>query len=58
MHPMLYFKNVAPFLVFGPPLLLNPGDGPGLHGLFFTSTEKYNCLIRWAQVQIVEVMYH
>jgi len=34
IHPILYFKNVAPLLVFGPsfwflsPLLLNPGDGP------------------------------
>ena len=34
LHPIQYFKNVAPLLVFGlsvyflPPLLLNPGDGP------------------------------
>jgi len=27
IHPILYFKNVAPLLVFGP-LLLNSGDGP------------------------------
>jgi len=36
IHPILYFKNVAPLLVFGPsfglwlPMLLNPGDGPGV----------------------------
>jgi len=35
IHPILYFKNVDPLLVFGPyfwflaPLLQNPGDGPG-----------------------------
>ena len=34
IHPILYFKIVAPLLVFGPsfwflpPLLLHPGDGP------------------------------
>jgi len=35
IHPILYFKNVPPLLVFGPsfwflapPLLLNPGDRP------------------------------
>jgi len=35
IHPILYFKNVVPLLfflplhlVFGPPLLLNLGDGP------------------------------
>jgi len=34
MHPILYLKNVAPRLFFGPsiwflaPLLPNPGDGP------------------------------
>ena len=34
IHSIMYFKNVAPLLVFGPsfwflaPLLLNPGDGP------------------------------
>ena len=34
IHPIQYFKNVSPLLVFGPsiwilaPLLLNPGDGP------------------------------
>jgi len=36
IHPILYFKNVPPLLVFGPSfgfwptLLLNPGDGPDL----------------------------
>jgi len=36
IHPILYFKNVPPLLVFGPSfwslptLLLNPGDGPGI----------------------------
>ena len=35
IHPIQYFKNVPPLLVFGPsfwflaPLLLNLGDGPG-----------------------------
>ena len=29
IHPILYFKNVAPLLVFSPPLLLNSGDGSG-----------------------------
>ena len=32
IQPILYFKNVAPLLDFGPscfsPLLLNPGGGP------------------------------
>ena len=28
IHPIQYFKNVPP-LGFWPPLLLNPGDGPG-----------------------------
>jgi len=34
IHPILYFKNVPPLLVFGPsfcflaPLLVNPGDEP------------------------------
>jgi len=34
IHPIQYFKNVPPFLVFGPsywflaPLLLNPATGP------------------------------
>jgi len=36
IHPILYFKNVSPpsgfwpLLVFGPPLLLHPGDKPVL----------------------------
>jgi len=29
IHPTLYLKNVAPLSGFWPPLLLNPGDGPG-----------------------------
>jgi len=29
IHPILYFKNVAPPFWFLAPLLLNPGDGPG-----------------------------
>jgi len=29
IHPILYFKNVAPPSGFWPPLLLHPGDGPG-----------------------------
>ena len=29
IHPILYFKNVALPSGFWPPLLLNPGDGPG-----------------------------
>jgi len=39
IHPILYFKNVAPlrFLAppfgFWPPLLLNPGNGPGRYPL-------------------------
>jgi len=28
IHPIQYFQNVAPLLIFGPPLLLNLGDGP------------------------------
>jgi len=40
IHLILYFKNVAPFWFlatpgFCPPLLLNPGDGPGCNvGVF------------------------
>jgi len=28
IYPILYLKNVPPLLVFVPPLLLNPSDGP------------------------------
>ena len=33
IYPILYFNNVTPPSGFWPPLLLNPGDGPGPHAV-------------------------
>jgi len=61
MHPILYLKNAAPHVVFGP-LLRTPGDGPAwgivlwlLFGkvtfAYYSSSSKFSVLLSMATVQ-------
>jgi len=64
IHPIPYFLNVAPLLVFGlsiwllAPLLLNPSDGPGSHasyhhcGKVINVREMYFCEKNLAGIRV------
>ena len=69
IHPILYLKNLAPLLVFGPsfwflaPLLLNPGDGPAQqhwskqHSKVVTPQERLLSIIQFF-AKVFRRLYH